>query len=221
MIVNDLGKAAVQRIFPNRRFDWRQAPDPWAGWVRTVEHVPSLVATQPNTLPLELAPTPLQEADDGGLSYLMACAANNQGVRAAWFEIVDNERPSLNLLDSEDRRDPKLNAPTMLPLQLDKREDAFLYAMLRKAEANLAWLDGTAEPFRKIIAGSELVVAIWQDLSQRHGIDFLIVRGDEELVQKSAAVEAVANAFFVNDREAAVAFKQVWTEQGGARGTLH
>jgi hypothetical protein len=38
-------------------------------------------------------------------------------------------------------------------------------------------MDGTMAPVRRIVAGAELVLAVWQDQAQDHGVDLLPIKG--------------------------------------------
>jgi hypothetical protein len=114
---------------------------------------------------------------------------------------------SLNFLDGGFKRNPNvLNMPTVRLFDLSKPEEAFLHGMVTKAQENLALIDGTTAPIKKIIADSDLVFAIWQDLSQPHGIGCLVVKGVGLL--KGEPVKVTADAFMVDCYEMALAAKQ-------------
>jgi hypothetical protein len=117
MTANTEGRRAIERIFPGWVFAWRQAGFPWVGWRSSVLHLPSLAANCANTLPPDLVKLkPLQAANDNQLSFLMASAAEDQGVRSAWFTIDHKERPSLNFLDGAFKRNPNvINLPPVRP----------------------------------------------------------------------------------------------------------
>lgn len=209
MSANAKGKEAIQRIFPKAMFQWRECLYPWKGWQSTIPHLPAVIAHCANTLPPDLLrQKPIQNVTDNQLSFLMASGAKDQGVRAAWITIDQYERPTLNFLEGKFERNPNvLNLPTVRPFDLSNPTDAFLYKMNAKAEENLARNDGTTEPIKKIIAGSDLVLAIWQDVSQPHGIGYLVIKG-ESLLKIGEPVEVTADAFAVSCYEMALAAKQ-------------
>jgi hypothetical protein len=65
------------------------------------------------------------------------------------------------------------------------------------ANANDALMDGTMAPVKKIINENEVVFAVWQDWSQPHSVDLLLVKGQQRLNEivannKSAEVRIAA-----------------------------
>jgi hypothetical protein len=76
---NEQGRDAVRRIFPKAVFQWRECPYGWAGWQSIAPHVPSLVATVPNTVPLAITKgKPLREASDNALSFFDGRVSSSQ-----------------------------------------------------------------------------------------------------------------------------------------------
>jgi hypothetical protein len=55
-----------------------------------------------------------------------------------------------------------------------------------KANENNSIMDGTIEPVKEIKSASDLVLAVWQDLSEPDGVGMLVVKGQALLRQVSA-----------------------------------
>jgi hypothetical protein len=85
----------------------------------------------------------------------------------------------------------------------------FMRRMVEKANANAALNDGTAGPIKRIIAGSDLVLAVWHDPSQPTGVDSLIVKGDRALldsIAKNTSVALKTDAILCDNAEMAEAY---------------
>lgn len=215
---NEKGRETVQRIFPKANFLWRECPYGWNGWQSIAPHVPHLVASVANLVPLRIANgKPLQCSSDNALSFLMAAAAAHQGLRAGFFNISFSKsgKPRLrfNIYETPIRdADNVLNMPTVRPFDEKDPAQAFMLSMIEKANDNIKTYDGTTEPIKKIIDSAQVVVAIWSDLTKPHGIGFLAIKGEDILKISHVhhvAVQATANAFICNDYEHALATKQV------------
>jgi hypothetical protein len=97
---NAEGRHAIERrMFSGWAFAWRQARFPC--WRSSLLHLPSLVANCASSFPSELVRlVGLKQMDDAQLAPLLACAASDQGVRAAWFTFGDNGEPIIDFVES-------------------------------------------------------------------------------------------------------------------------
>ena len=58
--------------------------------------------------------------------------------------------------------------------------------MLDRANANLALMDGTAAPVKKIVNSTDLVFGVWHDDQKPDGISTLIIKGQGRLAAIAA-----------------------------------
>jgi hypothetical protein len=91
----------------------------------------------------------------------------------------------------------------------------FMRRMVDKANANAALNDGTTGPIKKIIAGADLVLAVWQDPSAPYGVGHLIIKGDEAMTRSIAQNVTTLlrpDAILCDNAEMAEACRQVMGE---------
>jgi hypothetical protein len=65
--------------------------------------------------------------------------------------------------------------------------EAFRQQMLELARANIALMDGTTDPIKRIIAVNEIVFAVWPEKRAPDGVGILIVKGTAQLARQAAA----------------------------------
>jgi hypothetical protein len=86
MTANSDGRRAIEQIFLDWVFLWQPLKRPWEGWRSSISHLPSLCARCSDSLRSELLGlSRLQALNDDALASLMAQAAHEEGVRAAWL----------------------------------------------------------------------------------------------------------------------------------------
>jgi hypothetical protein len=232
MSANAKGREAIERIFPGTNLLWRVCPYvEWLGddWKAIAPHVPSAAATCANTLPQHLTKLkPLQECTDDALCFLVAAAASAQGVRVAFLtntgrkfkegrdlfgDNISGNGMRFNIYESPMRADNVLNLPTVRGIDENNPQEKFLGEMAEMANNNIATYDGTTEPVKKILREAEVVFGIWNDLTERLGFGYLVIKG-ADIFKRSAleneAIRARCSAIACMDAEQAVAAKRMW-----------
>ena len=74
-------------------------------------------------------------------------------------------------------------------------------------------LDGTTGPIKKLFDEAEIVVGVWQDPNEQHGVGYLVLKGEKLLRECFASGEnltARTTAIPCECYEQAVAAKQVF-----------
>jgi hypothetical protein len=233
MSANAKGREAIQRIFPGANFLWRKCPfAEWLGddWQAIAPHIPSAAAHCATTLPQYLTKLkPLQECTDAALTFLMAVAITEQGGRVAYLtdtgrkfkeghdlfgDSISGNGMRFNLYESSLRAPPNvLNLPTVRPINDNDPREKFLGKMAEMANNNVALYDGTSGPIKKILSEAEVVFGIWNDLTQRLGFGYFVIKGAEILercVRENETMPARCSAIACTDAEQAVATKHMW-----------
>jgi hypothetical protein len=232
MSANAKGREAIERIFPGANLLWRACPyAEWLGddWRAVAPHIPSAAARCANTLPQHLTKLkPLQECTDAALTFLMASAASAQGARVAFLtntgrkfkegrdlfgDRITGNGMAFNLYESPLRADNVLTLPTVRPINWNDPKEKFLGEMAEVANNNRAFYDGTTEPIKKILREAEVVLGIWNDLTERLGFGYHVIKG-ADIMERSARENVVINArcsaFACMDAEQAIAARQMW-----------
>jgi len=232
MSANAKGREAIERIFPGANLLWRACSyAEWLGddWKAVAPHIPSAAATCANTLPHHLTKLkPLRECTDDALCFLMAAAASAQGVRVAFLtntgrkfkegrdlfgDSISGNGMRFNIYESPMRADNVLNLPTVRRINENNPQEKFLGEMAELANDNIAAYDGTTRPVKKILREAEVVFGIWNDLTERLGFGYLIIKGAEILersVRENETRPASCSAIACTDAEQAVATKHMW-----------
>jgi hypothetical protein len=63
--------------------------------------------------------------------------------------------------------------------------------LVEMTNRNIAKLDGTTEPIKRMFEEGEIVIGVWQDAGKPHGIDFLVLKGAKLLLEAVASGQAV------------------------------
>ena len=85
--------------------------------------------------------------------------------------------------------------------------------LVEMTNQNIARLDGTTGPIKRMFEENEIVFGVWQDASKPHGIDFLVLKGAKLLLESVASNQAVTartSAIPCECLEQAIAAKQVF-----------
>jgi hypothetical protein len=99
--------------------------------------------------------------------------------------------------------------------EMTDMEDELIAALISKANANLALMDGTTAPVISILAAADVVLAVWPDKSKPFGVDTLILKGTRKLLEIIAGAESrerVLDAVMCSCAEQAIATADVLGE---------
>jgi hypothetical protein len=95
---NGKGRHAIESIFPGWIFAWRRTRFPWDGWRSSTLHLPSLAANRTDSLAFRM--NLVRQLDEAHLASLLALAASEQGIRAAWLTFDGNGESLINFADT-------------------------------------------------------------------------------------------------------------------------
>lgn len=84
-------------------------------------------------------------------------------------------------------------------------------SLIESADGNERLMDGTIEPVMRLLHRYEIVVALWKDAREPHGVGSLMVKGHTRLKQALLAgtypsAPFTVSAFYCEDRAVAEAY---------------
>jgi hypothetical protein len=91
----------------------------------------------------------------------------------------------------------------------------FMQQVVEMANRNIALMDGTTGPIKRLIAEGDIVVGVWQDVAKEFGVGLLIIKGArllQETVASGAALDCRVTAIPCDCYAQALAAKRVLGE---------
>ena len=92
-------------------------------------------------------------------------------------------------------------------------EEEVMRTLVELANQNMALMDGTTGPIKRLFEEGEIVVGVWQDTEERYGIGYLVLKGArllQEVVASGENATARVTAIPCECYEQPVAAKQTF-----------